>query len=497
MSEVRSSVARGAAWMVVARLLDRGLGLISTLILARLLTPDDFGLIAMAMSVVALLDLLRAFGFDVVLIQHPDPTREHYDTAWTFNIGVCAAVAAVLAALAYPASIFFDEADLTAVMLLLALSPLISSLRNIGIVDFRKKLEFDREFRFMFFARLSRFVVTIPLAFWLRNHWALVAGMLSGRAFEVVLSYVMHPYRPRPSLAVWRELYHFSKWLVIKNMVQLLTQRSADFVIGRIAGIRALGLFNVSYEIAYLPSSELAAPLNRAIFPGYAKHAEDRQALGRGMLEVVGMVALVILPAGAGLMATADYVVPVLLGDAWLEAIPIVPVLALHGLLTALGSNAGYLFFTLGKPRIVSNVAMLQLVVLLPGLIIGVSRFGVIGAAWAYAVATSIILPTSYGILLRELSLPVSALFARIWRPLVAMSAMVVLVREMSAWMPEADGTFELMLQLGVLVGVGNLSYIAAVTALWWASRRPDGAERYVLDRVLHRVPGLAGRAGR
>lgn len=494
MSEVRSSVARGAAWMVVARLLDRGLGLVSTLILARLLVPDDFGIIAMAMSVVALLDLLRAFGFDVVLIQHATPTRVHYDTAWTFNVIVSAGVAAVLAALAHPMSIFFDEPELTPVMLLLATSPLIGSFQNIGIVEFRKNLQFDREFRFMFFARLSRFLVTVPLAFWLRNHWALVAGMLSGRALEVVLSYAMHPFRPRPSLAVWRELYQFSKWLVVKNMVQLLTQRSADFVIGRIAGTRALGLFNVSYEIAYLPSSELAAPINRAIFPGYARHASDRSALGRGMLEVTGMVALAILPAGAGLMATADYVVPVLLGDAWLEAVPIVPVLALHGLLTALGSNAGYLFFTLGKPRIVSNVAMLQLAVLLPGLVFGVSRFGVIGGAWAYVASTAVILPTSYAILLRELSVPVSAFCARLWRPLLAMAAMVGAVRMAAARMPAADGTLDLVVQLGVLVGLGVASYALGVAALWWVSGRPDGAERYLLDRVSHRIGPLARR---
>jgi O-antigen/teichoic acid export membrane protein len=336
--------------------------------------------------------------------------------------------------------------------------------------------------------------VTVPLAFWLRNHWALVAGMLAGRVFEVLLSYLMHPFRPRPSLAVWRELFHFSKWLVVKNMVQLLTQRSADFVIGRLAGTRALGLFNVSFEIAYLPSSELAAPINRAIFPGYAKHAHDREALGRGMLEVVGMVALAILPAGAGLMATADYVVPVLLGDAWREAIPIVPVLALHGLLTALGSNAGYMFFTLGKPRIVSNVAVLQLAVLIPGLLLGVSRFGVLGGAWAYAVSTAVILPVSYGILLRELRVPLSAMIGRIWRPLAAMTAMVVLVRLAAARMPAADATLALLVQLGLLVALGVASYFIAVAALWWLSRRPDGAERYVVDQVMARAAALSGR---
>ena len=495
MSEVRGAVARGALWMVAARALDRSLGFISMVVLVRLLVPDDFGIIAMAMSVVAILELLRAFGFDVVLIQHEDPTRDHYDTAWTFNVLVSIGIAAILAALAYPAALFFEEPSLPPVLMTLALSPLIASLQNIGIVDFRRKLEFEKDFRFLFFSRLARFCVTVPLAFLLQNEWALVGGVLAGKAFEVALSYLMHPFRPRPSMREVRSLFNFSRWLVLKNIVQVLTQRSADFVIGRMVGARGLGLFNVSLELASIPSAELAAPINRAIFPGYANKKGDLQALGTGMLEVVGMVATVAVPAGAGLMATADRAVPLVFGDAWLEAIPLVPVLALYGIIAAVGSNTGYLFYALGRPRTVWNVAVLQLLVLLPALYVGVTRAGALGAAWAYVVGAAVVIPVSYGLLLVALDRSVFELLGRLWRPLLATGAMVVALDQLATALSTTTETVTLALQVIALVGLGVGTYAISIAGLWWISGRPDGAEKFITDQIGSRLSRITGRS--
>lgn len=495
MSEVRSRVAKGAAWMLAARALDRGLGLISTLILVRLLVPDDFGIIAMAMSVIGLLGLLRSFGFDVVLIQHRAPQRIHYDTAWTINVAVSIGLSLLLAGLAFPAAAFYREPALTNVMLCLALAPAITGLQNIGVVDFRKNLEFHRDFRLVFFSRLLRFAVTVPLAFALRNEWALVLGILFGDVIGVALSYVLHPYRPRPSLAAWQELFGFSRWLVAKNLVQVLTQRSADFVVGRVAGPRSLGLFNVSYEVAFLPSSELAAPINRALFPGYARQATEPGALGRGFLDVVSVIWLLVLPAAAGMMATADFMVPVLMGREWLEAIPLVPVLALHGLLNGLGSNTASIFYAQGRPRVVTVVAILQLAVLLPCLLLGVSRAGALGAAWAYVASSLAVVPLSYAILVRELRIPLRILFGRIWRPAVATALMAFGVRAVAGRLPDTQLTPELLGQLLVLVFLGAGIYVLTTLALWVSNGRPEGAERFALSLARDLVARLVSRA--
>ncbi|MDQ3444850.1 MAG: oligosaccharide flippase family protein, partial [Pseudomonadota bacterium] len=145
---MKRAIAKGAAWMLLARVAERGLGLVSLLILARVLVPADFGLIAMAMSVIAFVELASTFGFDLALIQREHLTREHYDTAWTLQIAFGLLSAALIVALAYPSAWFYDEPRVIPVMLVLAASRGVQSFENIGTVDFRRRMDFSREFRF-------------------------------------------------------------------------------------------------------------------------------------------------------------------------------------------------------------------------------------------------------------------------------------------------------------------------------------------------------------
>src|SRR5262249_27643518 len=147
-------IASGAAWMVLFRLLDRSVGVVSTLVLARLLVPEDFGVVAMAMSIISLVELATAFSFEIALIQKPDPRRVHFDTAWTLNIVVAFCGGVVTAALAAPAAQFYQEPRLTLVMLAIAAGWTVSGFENVGTVEFRRSMNFQREFLFFGYKRL-------------------------------------------------------------------------------------------------------------------------------------------------------------------------------------------------------------------------------------------------------------------------------------------------------------------------------------------------------
>jgi O-antigen/teichoic acid export membrane protein len=188
---IQSRIARGATWMLFFKLVDRGLAFVSTIVLARLLVPADFGLVAMAMSVMALIELASAFGFEVPLIQRTDPGRAHYDTAWTLRLMFGLFCGLATAALALPTAAFYGDPRLTLLMLVLSTSWLIESLENIGTVNFRRELDFRREFIFMLSKRLSAVAVTLVAALATQSYWALIAGTLTGRAVGLVLSYTM------------------------------------------------------------------------------------------------------------------------------------------------------------------------------------------------------------------------------------------------------------------------------------------------------------------
>jgi len=182
--------------MIGLRQADRLIGLISITILARLLLPEDFGLVVYATTFMAILEIFFQFGFETVLIRDQDAGRDSYDTAWTLEVIKGILLAGLMAAGAHQISLFFDEPALQVVVFYLATIPFMNGLKNIGIVDFQKKMEFDKEFIYRFSVRVVSAIVTVILAFRLRSHWALVYGMILSSALSLVLSYVMSGYRP-------------------------------------------------------------------------------------------------------------------------------------------------------------------------------------------------------------------------------------------------------------------------------------------------------------
>jgi lipopolysaccharide exporter len=481
-------MASGAAWMILARIAERSLGLLSTLFLVRLLVPADFGLVAMGTTILAVVEIMGAFGFDTVLIYRQSASRPHYDTAWTFNVIVATGGALVLLALAAPAAQFYNEPRLIVVIALMALSSWVQGFENIGVVDFRKSLEFNREFLFLLSKKLVSFAVTVPLAFALRNYWALVIGTVVSKFAGVLASYVLHPYRPRFSLAAKADLFHFSKWLFLNNLILLVRDRSAEFAIGRILGPHDLGLYSISHEISDLPTQQLTAPVNRAVFPAYAKQAHDLAQLRSSFLQVVAVLWLIALPVGAGIALTASLFVPVVLGPNWLEAVPILRILTVFGTLMVMQANIGYVFYALGTPRTTMLLTLWYVVVLLPLLIVLTKLHGAVGTAWAHLASAAVFVPASLAVVFRRLSLPVGEFAKSVWRTVAAVAVMSVAVRIVIDLALGAGWSSLAALVAGVATGVA--AYPAAVGALWTLTGRPDGPEKLLIEKLA----GLAKR---
>ena len=171
-ASLEQKIAVGIAWMTTSRATVRVLGLVSTVVLARLLVPADFGLVAMATAVAAGLELLTLFGFDHALVQRREISREHYDSAWTLNLLLGVGLAIALAAVAVPVAAFYSEPRLQAVMYVLSAKYVIDNTTNPGVVDFRRNINFRPEFVMQVGPKLAGVLVTIPLAFWLRDYRA-------------------------------------------------------------------------------------------------------------------------------------------------------------------------------------------------------------------------------------------------------------------------------------------------------------------------------------
>ncbi len=480
---MRSEIAHGAAWMILMRLADRSLGLISMLVLARLLMPADFGLIAMALSFIALIELAGAFSFEVVLIQRANPTRVHYDTAWTLNLGFALACALLMLALAPLAADFYNEPRLVTVMAVLAAGWALQGAENIGVVNFRRNMDFSREFTFMFGKRLAGFVVTLILAYVLRNYWALVIGQLAIRATGVLLSYLLEPYRPRLSVAARRELFSFSGWLMVSNVMAFGLARLSHFVIGRSLGAEPLGLYAVASEIARLPSTEVSAPINRAVFPGLARLSHDLAHLRQVFLDVVGFTITITLPASVGLALIAVPLVDVALGARWQEAGPILAVLAIAGAVELIAANNSIVYLALGNTRTLAVWTALKLAVLIGFAFALLPQFGVLGMALAELLASAVAVVITTIMTVRTTEMRFIQLLGVAWRPVMATIAMSAVVGGvLAAGANRSFGESWLLLLAGI--GAGVVTYPAALATLWIASGRPAGAEQVVVGRI-------------
>ena len=472
--------------MVAFKMADKLIGLVSTLVLARMLLPADFGLVAMAMLLISALNLLVSFGFDVSLISNRDAGRDEFDTAWTFTVLFSAGCAVILGLLAIPTANFYHEPRLVFVILVLAVTFAIQGCANIGPVIFRREMRFDQEFKYLLSRRMSTVVVTIPLALIMQNYWALVIGQFSGTLLATVLSYIVSDYRPRFSLKAKVALFHSSKWMVVNNVMGFINNNIAQFCIGRISGAQVLGVYSIGAEISSMPTTELIAPINRAAFPGYAKAANDINVLRNSFLKVISSIALFAIPAGLGILAVADLLVPAVLGWKWTDAIPVMQILAIYGVIQALQTNIGYIYLALGNLRRITIIGGIQAVLTLLLLIPSTYYYGVRGAAWASLGTIVLMIPVNQTLIARCLDLSATEFGKRLVRPLISALVMAGVIMLLKHTFTLRHVTLDYVLALLLCVAVGALVYGTTVYALWRLAGAPEGPEHFVVLKLQH-----------
>lgn len=494
---VHRSMAAGLGWMVAARWSIRGIGLISTIILARLLSPSDFGLIAMGMITVAFVRIFAEGGQDLAIIRHPDPRSEHFDTAWTMSVLGGGVVALILLAIAPLAGWYFHDPRAVSLVRFLALAPLIEGFTNVGAVaGFRKDLSFDKDYRFLIVRKLSGFAISVPFALILRDYRALALGLVFGRVVSVFASYRMHPYRPHLRLTKLRELWSFSAWSQLAAVAQYFGDQSDQIAIGGLTGAGAMGGYNVARDLALSPMNEVLIPAARALFPIYATLLDDPAQLVRSYLEVLSLVATIALATGVGMAVVANDMVMVVLGSKWAATANLIPWLAIGGGVLGVSRGVNMVISVTGNARVNAVRSWGFLVPLVPAIIACGLRWGSEGVAVAWMAVSIMFTPVMFYSLMRIIPVTAGQIMARLWRPALATVSMAAVV-----FFSGTDRIPLVGLRLFCNVGLGAAAFVVVLLALWLLAGRPDGAEQILVVQArasLGRLAaGVAWRFGR
>ena len=477
-------IAIGAGWMVALRWTDRLIGAVSIAILARLLLPEDFGLLGYAMLVIGLLDLLSTTSTESALIRERDADAGFYDAAWTMNVIRGAVIGAAILALARPAATYFRTPELEAVMFALAALPLMQGMVNVGLVEFGKQLRFDVEFKWVLLARILATIATIGMAFAWRTYWALIVGTLLRALLQIALGYWLHPFRAKWNFVRIPEIFRFSRWMMMQHLAAGLNSKVPVLIIGREWDSSVVGFFNMGREIANLANSEIRAPVRRALFAGLAQLATTPARLKPALVEATGMFALLTLPIPLGIALVAHDLVPLFLGPQWEPMVGLLQILCVASAAFAIATNSHLVFVVQNRAYLTAaSEGMRLVVVVLAILVVGTSN-GVEVIAYAIAVANAVNVVGDYVLSSRLLGIPIGRFGKAVWRPVVGSAAMCGAVILAGYGFAEPSDLTAHAIALVRSVAIGVATYVGVVLALWFAAGRPEGAERRLLSVI-------------
>lgn len=482
-----TSILKGAILTITMRWTDRLIGLVSTLILARLLVPEDFGIIAMASLVVGLLDVLLDLGVNVALIQNRSAELAHYNTAWTLRLMQTVVSATLIAAGAPLAGDYFGDQRVVMVLQVMSIGLILMGLENIGVVTFQKNMQFGLDFRFMFLKRIAGFLATIAAAWFLHSYWALVIGTLFNRVTGVFLSYRMHPMRPRFSFEKLGDIFGVSVWMLIRSIGSYLDNNLHKMLVGRRSGTTTMGGYTLAEEISAMPSGELLAPINRVLFPAFVAAKGNPTELKRLFLLAQGVQTLVGIPVAAGLAMVAHEAVLILLGEKWLLAVPFLQMLALANVVQAITTSGSYVMITLGEVRNVALLAWVRVAIFVLAVFLAIpsadalqiAGVRVITVFSGLALALWLVMRTMRNVSFREIS-------STIARPLAGAAIMVIVL-----YFGISSTPLALAPALLLKIFTGIVVYSVSVMLLWWLAGKPTGTESYLIEKITNAIVRL------
>lgn len=470
----------GTVWTVGMRWTLRGLGLLSTLVLARLLTPQDFGLVAMAISAQAFIDLFFFMGIELSLLRDKDAGEKDFNLAWTLRLGQTMLAAGAVAAFAPLGAAWFDEPAIALLMPVVAITMLIRGAENIGIIAFQKQLDFAADFRLFTISKLISVFVTIALAFWLRNFWALVIGGLASASIRTTLSYVMHPFRPRVTLVGARRLLGFSLWLFLRNMGMFASGGADRLVLGKIAPVAALGHYTIAREVGQTVIDEVALPAGRVLMPGFALMRDDARRIEQALGKVLGAILSIVIPAAIGLALVAERLVPAAMGSQWQAAIPLVGLLALIGALRGYQGILERFMLVRGEERFLALFMLVQGLATILSLVYGYRIDGLFGACAGMFVVRMLTTVVFVRLVSGRSKLHLTHLLLPFVRPIAASALMAAVVLALDAVVSEG-----LWLPLLLQLAAGVVTYTLSLILVWYLAGRPDGLEEIAMGRIV------------
>ena len=383
----------GGLWTTLSTLITKGLGGVKTVILARFLSPSDFGLMGLALVIVGTVNHFSYPGLYTALIQKEELAREDLEAGWWIHALRGTFLFLLAFVLAGTIAEFYEDRRLKLVLQLVSLTFLLEGLESIGLVRLNRALDFRRLMWVNQVANLASLVVAVVLAWKWQNIWALVAAHVVQLAVSTVMSYLIEPFLPRLKLN-WsrvKQLMHFGKYVFAAGTFYIVILRGNEFVLGKVVGVEVYGYYALALSLVAMVSTPSVGAVTVVAFPAMSRLQEDPERLESAYLRVFRTTVLLTTPALLGLAIFGRDIIVLILGPKWMPMLSSLIWLCMFHWFHCLGLTLHSLYNAMGEVAWLAKLRFAQMVLYLVGIIPLAVHFGPAGAAfWLFIVAAAV-----------------------------------------------------------------------------------------------------------
>lgn len=491
----RNSLAKGAVFLIGGRYIQRLISIVTIAAVARVLNPSDYGVYALAFILHGFVNILSDIRVSQLLIKKIEITEDDFATAFTLSLIRSLLASLFLVIIAIPIVFFVNKAVSFSVVLAFAISILLLGFDNQRFVIFEKRLEFLQEAIRALAAQFVASAVTICLAFLWRDYWALIVGLISRQATIVIVSYILLPRWPRLGLKNWKEFVEFGGWLGIASSIDHMHQSIDRIILGHGPNLSVVGLYDRALNIISLIIIDLSAPMTRVSYAGLAKCRDDEDNLRKNYYKLQSTVVGICLPVGIITAFVANDLVRVILGPQWLDAAPILEILAPIFAIGTLGAGANSISMLYGATKSLFFISVKAFFIRMPTLLVGFWIGGLFGVVWVRGISSLVISAFNLQLASRLLNERWYRPLICSWRSLLSSGVLIILLmvfnHNVSGASPEF---FDSLLYLCIQGGVASLIYIVGVLSLWLISGSPKGFESNMIRILVNAIHKIKAR---
>ena len=481
MSVIKQKAVSGIKWSAISQIGKQGTQLITTVILARLLLPSDFGLLGMAMVVIGFINIFRDLGTSAAIIQQKELSSALLPSIFLVNVGFGLLATIVLLLVAPFGGIFYQEPRVVAVLQILSPSFFISGLGIVHQALLERSLSFNSLARLEIASMLIGAIAGITLALFGAGVWSLVIQSLTTVSLATALLWLSSPWRPTWAFD-WKEVKMISGFSLNLTGFSVLNYfaRNADYLlIGRYLGAQELGYYTLAYRILLFPIQNISAVIGRVLYPVLSTFQEKNERFASAYLKVVASIALVTFPLMMGVLVLAKPFVLTFFGEKWQPVILLIMILAPVGLIQSVGTTVGVIYQAKGRTDWMFRWGLGAGIFVVMVFVLGL-RWGIVGVAVAYALASFILAYPSFFIPFRLIRLKFSQMIRFVAASFLNSSLMFVALVLLRAILPSSLPN-PIVLALCVIVGFVVYGFAS------WLTNREQIKELWALTGLRRR----------